>query len=173
MVDDSGTLPMARDIWGGYIVKRLRRSIKHRATIEWIIDGNCLDKFLPDIIPYLRLKKQQAEILQEFRKFVSYNNNITQSVIDYRNHLFLGLKGLHHSVPFVIDPEIRDKAKQDIVTKRFISIETRNKLSLSHKGKHHAGTYKKGVTPWITGKKHSEETKRKIGEANSKARHIY
>ena len=88
MVDDANLLPKAKDLWGGYLKYHIARSLKHRATVEWVIDGKALDVFLPTITPYLRLKKQQAEIIQEFRKFVSYNNNITQAVLDYRKHLF-------------------------------------------------------------------------------------
>lgn len=47
------------------------------------------------------------------------------------------------------------------------SEETRRKLSESHKGQVHAGTFKKGQASWNKGKKLSEEHKRKIGLANS------
>lgn len=169
VVDDSGILSAAKESWGGYLYFHKGRQNQHRDTAEWVIENGGAEAFLKDILPYLRLKKQQAEIGIEFRKFVSYNNNITENVQTYRLHLMEGLKGLHHSIPFVIDQDLRSKASKDIHTKHFISQETRQKLSDSHKGKHHAGTFKKGSKPWITGKKHSEETKRKIGESNKEA----
>lgn len=159
-------LRKAQGLWGGYLVDRPPRTKKHRPVLEWIIDGNSIGGFLEDIQPYVRVKKDQIDVIVEFRKFVSHNNNVTPSVQEYRTHLFEGLKGLHHSIPFAINPGLRNLALADVHTKRFVSAETIKKLSESHKGKHHAGTFKKGQPSWSAGKKFTEEHKRKIGEAN-------
>ena len=167
VVDESGILAKAKELWGGHLYFRKGRKTQHRDTAEWIIENDGANKFLKDTLPYLRLKKQQAEIGLEFRKFVSYNNNITDNVQKYRLHLMDGLKGLHHSIPFAIDQKLRKVALHDIKTKHFISQETRQRLSDSHKGQVHAGTFKKGCIPWTKGRKFTEEHKRKIGLANS------
>lgn len=166
VVDESGILVKAKELWGGHLYFHKGKQDQHRDTAEWIVENGGALQLLKDILPYLRLKKQQAEIGIEFRRFVSYNNNITDNVVAYRLHLMDGLKGLHHSIPFEIDQDLRNKAQKDIHTRHFISSETRKKLSESHKGKHHAGTFKKGSVPWTKGRKFSEEHKRKIGEAN-------
>lgn len=170
MVDGAGILERAKELWGGYLKERRARSVRHRNTKEWIIDGSNLDKLLPQIIPYLRLKKQQAEILVEFRSMVSKNNMVGEHIQNFRLHLMDGLKGLHHSKPFAVDKLIRDMAiyeRDNLV--RHISEETRRKLSESHKGVWHRGMFQKGCSPWTKGRKLSEEHKRKIGEANRKS----
>ena len=45
-----------------------------------------------------------------------------------------------------------------------ISEETKEKMSLSHKGRPNVGQYTEGQIPWITGKHHSEEARYKIRE---------
>lgn len=166
MVDDVRLLESVHSKWGGYIRNRKARSVNHRSTVEWVLENSKAEVLLQNLYPYMVVKKQQAGIGIEFRKFVSYNNNITDNVVVYRQHLADGLKGLHHSIPFTINQTLRKRALKDVHTKRFISRETLQKLSDSHKGKHHAGTFKKGSTPWTTGRKLTEEHKKKIGEAN-------
>jgi len=46
-----------------------------------------------------------------------------------------------------------------------LSEEHRRKISEALKGKTKSGQFKKGHKPWITGKHHSEETKRKMADA--------
>lgn len=46
--------------------------------------------------------------------------------------------------------------------------EKRKQMSEVSKGKHHSPKteFKKGIVPWISGKKHSEETRKKMSEAH-------
>jgi hypothetical protein len=94
---------------------------------------------------------------------------VSENIQKYREHLFEGLKNLHHSIPFKIDKKLRNKA---VYEKRYfgwhISEEHRQKLSESHKGLVTKGMFKKGHIPWTKGRKLSEEHRKKIGEANSK-----
>lgn len=174
MVDDTMLLTYAHSVWGGYIKARVARSDKHRATYEWLLQDKSAELFLIDVLPFLRIKKQQAEIGLEFRKFVSKNNMVTENIQKYREHLFEGLKGLHHSIPFTIDQSLRRKA---IYEKRYgkwhITEEHRQKLSESHKGILTKTMFKKGHIPWTKGRKFTEEHKRKISEANKVALKAY
>jgi len=168
MIDPEGILKQAQKRWGGYLYNRKARTDRHRATIEWNISDKSAEQLLKDVYPYLIFKKKQAEIGLEFRKFVSYNNNIGPLVQQYRQLLADNLKKLHKSINtnFEFDLDLRKKALIEIKSKRGISEETRQKLIASHKGKIHAGTFKKGQIPWSKGRKFSEEHKRKIGKAN-------
>lgn len=170
MIDNSFLLSRAQKVWGGYIRNRKARSDKHRATVEWIIQDLKAERLLNELLSFLILKKDQAKIAIEFRKFVSKNNMVTKNIENYRNHLSEGLKGLHHSIPFEIDKNLRRKATYDQKhVKWHISEEHRKKLSESHKGLLVKNMFKKGHVPWTKGRKFTEEHKRKIGLANSLA----
>jgi len=167
MVDKFEILKKAQLIWGGYLYNRKARTDKHRATIHWRVENEKAFKFLSDISPYLIGKKGEAEIAMDFRTFVSKSNRISDNIFAYRVLLFDRLKALHHSIDIPDNVVLREKALKDLKKGYFLSEEHRLKLSIAHKGQIHAGTFKKGGIPWTTGRKLSEEHKRKIGKANS------
>lgn len=169
MIDQQGILEKAKNLWGGWGKTRKARTDRHKATMEWVIEGKNVEKLIDDILPFLVGKKRQAEVVKEFRRFVSTNNIVTGDIQVYREHLLTGLKGLHHSTEFVIDEELKQKAEYEAkMFKRKFSYEHRQKLSESHKGLITKGMFKPGHSPWTKGRKLSEEHKRKIGLANSK-----
>ncbi len=174
MIDLNGVLQKGQSIWGGRVVSRKPRNERCRATIEWQIQDKVGGQFLKDVLPFLMVKKQEAELGIEFRKFVSINNMVGDNIQNYRFHLMEGIKGLHHSIPFQINQKLRDLAiKERRYGKREISEETRRRLSQSHKGLWTRGMFAKGHVPWTKGRKFSEEHKRKIGLANKVALRKY
>jgi predicted transcriptional regulator len=63
---DAEILYFLKDKYGGYINKSKAKGNKKSST-QWEIKGKIhLKNFLPSIIPYLILKKKQAELLLEF-----------------------------------------------------------------------------------------------------------
>jgi len=50
------------------VVSKKRKHLNRRTVYEANVTGECLDKLLPRICPYLRIKKQHCEIMLEMRK---------------------------------------------------------------------------------------------------------
>ncbi len=81
--------------WGGWISER-----KNRKSWEWSIQSFYAVKFLKDILPHLREKKDQAEIVIEFyrlqkRRVRQVIQKIPTEELEYRNSLIKKLKSLH------------------------------------------------------------------------------
>lgn len=67
MVDCDDLLYALCDEFGGHIHHRIARQDNHRNSTCWELKGKKLLKpFLEDIMPHLRLKTRQAELLHEF-----------------------------------------------------------------------------------------------------------
>ena len=54
--------------FGGFIYKRQVISKKHKQTYAWYLDSKKAEGFLRKIYPYLRIKKDRADIAFKFRK---------------------------------------------------------------------------------------------------------
>ena len=50
------------------VVSKKRQHLNRRAVYEANVTGECLDKLLPRLLPYLRIKKRHCEIMMEMRK---------------------------------------------------------------------------------------------------------
>ena len=50
------------------VVSKSRKHLNRRTVYEANVTGECLDKLLPRILPYLRIKKQHCEIMLRMRK---------------------------------------------------------------------------------------------------------
>ena len=50
------------------VVSKNRQHLNRRTVYESNVTGECLDKLLPRLLPYLRIKKQHCEIMLRMRK---------------------------------------------------------------------------------------------------------
>lgn len=86
--------------WGGWIYKRDRKNPKWANPYDWVLQSFYAVKFLKDILPYLKEKKDQAEIVIEFyglqkRKSRQSVQRVSDSEMEYRKSLVAKLKSLH------------------------------------------------------------------------------
>ena len=58
----------------GYIDYRKQINIKHKKAFVWRLTSNPCRALLPLILPYLRIKKQQSELLLEYLNLVAKAN---------------------------------------------------------------------------------------------------
>jgi hypothetical protein len=86
-------------IWGGKVHKRTSRGLNHSDITEWRLYSNQAGKFLKDILPFLKIKKEQAEIVLRLRFLQTRKRNGTNIIpdkeISYRKELTDKLKSLH------------------------------------------------------------------------------
>ena len=106
MVDGLGVLEEGQKIWGGWIYKRERskKNVKWQDSYDWSLQNGNVDKFLKDILPYLRIKKRQAEIVLEYRSLQRKKRTIAsggtglfqipEKELEYRKKLETELKSL-------------------------------------------------------------------------------
>jgi hypothetical protein len=50
------------------VVSKKRKHLNRRTVYEANVTGECLDKLLPSLLPYLRIKKHHCEIMLRMRK---------------------------------------------------------------------------------------------------------
>jgi hypothetical protein len=90
-------LEEGKNIWGGYLMHRQRKGGSEYR--EWVLQHGKAAKFLKDILPHLRIKKEQAEIALRYR-FLQVRkrkgtNVISEDELKYRQELENKLKSLH------------------------------------------------------------------------------
>ena len=66
--DKAQPLPVGQRTWGGSLNKRLPRKGNAKEVLDWRLWTKSAEKFLRDVVPYLRIKKEQAEIVLLYRK---------------------------------------------------------------------------------------------------------
>jgi len=76
-------LEMVKELFGGGLHISNRT---HRICYSWTASGNIAWNFLKHIIPFLRIKKQQAQLGIDFHESIAPHNNIklTQEQLDFR-----------------------------------------------------------------------------------------
>lgn len=75
--------------FGGLIYDKPRKHInpKWKMQIEWFTTRGLLDELLPLIIPYLIIKREQAEIMIKFResfKIKYFKRKVPENIQDFR-----------------------------------------------------------------------------------------
>ena len=56
-----------REIWGGQVTSKGSGKNRKRECHQWQVVMNDAEKFLQDVLPYLKVKKAQAVLALEFR----------------------------------------------------------------------------------------------------------
>ena len=79
-----------KKIWGGGIAKHTTDMEKWKDSYMWTLSLTNLSRFLKEIIPYLKLRKKQAEIGIKFR---TYKN--MRKVDSERKSLYLQMRTLN------------------------------------------------------------------------------
>ena len=90
-------LEEAHQTWGGYIYERNRP--EQTQYFEWVLQHGKAEKFLLDIFPFLKEKREQAEIALRLRFLQTRRregtNQIYENEQEYRKELEVKLKSLH------------------------------------------------------------------------------
>lgn len=95
--DSKLVLERAKELWGGSLFNRKPRLNNHHWVLTWSLFTKGAEKFLCDIYPYLVVKKEQAEIVFQFRALqIKGKNRISIKEQLVRINLRDKLKQLHH-----------------------------------------------------------------------------
>ena len=57
-----------KEFYGGFIICAIRKNLRQNNLWLWYVCANKATKFLVDILPYLRIKKERARLAIEFQK---------------------------------------------------------------------------------------------------------
>jgi hypothetical protein len=96
-MSDPRILKLFHDEYGGNIQFYESKTIKHKDAWMWYATGNTLEKLLVDVMPYLIIKKPQAEIVLELRNSMKTHVHfvrgkkgtqcVPQDIMEYRQGL--------------------------------------------------------------------------------------
>lgn len=81
----------------GVIAGKLQKSDKHRPCYLWTVQADGLRQLIPVLLPYLRTKKRDAEILLEYLQSVTATNGYNLSAIDRKIKYRLLLDEIHRT----------------------------------------------------------------------------
>jgi hypothetical protein len=83
--------------FGGSIGKRSVKNSSHRQSWGWFLYGKRAIEILESVLPYLIIKKQQAEMMIEYQKQSIHKNGkkLSASELCYRDYLFFKMKELN------------------------------------------------------------------------------
>ena len=89
--------------FGGLIYKKSRKkqNIKWKDQIEWFTTRGLLDTLLPLLLPFLIIKKEQAEIMIKFRSTFTNKTErikVPESIQDFRLECLNKIKQLNHPI---------------------------------------------------------------------------
>lgn len=62
---ERGAIEFARDNFGGAILRYGRKNPKHRPLYEWHVTGRAAALLLHEVLPYLKIKSEQARLAIE------------------------------------------------------------------------------------------------------------
>lgn len=83
------------------VVSKKRKHLNRRTVYEANVTGECLDKLLPRILPYLRIKKQHCEIIIRMRKTYAIpkkgiiRSSVTPEIFDIRCRCHYSLSSIN------------------------------------------------------------------------------
>jgi len=83
--------------FGGLVYSR--KSKEHpdwRKKWEWVLDKKQVDLILKDIIPFLQIKKEQANLALKFRKTIGNRTRISNSILRKREQYYQDMKQLNN-----------------------------------------------------------------------------
>jgi len=81
----------------GTIRKAKRRSLKHKQQLTWQVNGEELKYLLPELIPYLKIKREQSKLVLEYCKTICKWNRsfLPVYIINKREKIYQKLKQLN------------------------------------------------------------------------------
>ena len=80
--------------FGGLSYKRHHKKWKTR--YEWVLEKKDISSFISKLLPFLIIKKQQAETIIKFRKtFPSKRRKLSSKTLSIRSQLYFHLKSLN------------------------------------------------------------------------------
>lgn len=88
--DKGIALEEGQKLWGGTLHKRDPRKHNHKEVMSWRLFTTDAEHFLKDILPYVKLKKEQVKIALEFRKLKTRKKGsklVTSKEWEYRKKL--------------------------------------------------------------------------------------
>lgn len=88
MCDPLFIYQLAKDFSFGRVVVRPQRHSKWKKSAEWRFGSNCCREILPKILPYLRVKKQEAKMLMEYLSLAKHiPRRVPAKLIIYRERV--------------------------------------------------------------------------------------
>lgn len=94
-ITDKAICPILKDNFGGYITFSKSKKSNHKDAYRWTIQGKLLTGLLKDLIPHLIIKKQQANILLQFRNLITIDGKPSNDNLDRRELLYKEIKKLN------------------------------------------------------------------------------
>jgi hypothetical protein len=91
---------LAHSLYGGYLNIRPPRAQSKKNLNVWMANNEEAERFLIEVLPYLRAKRDQAHVFLEFRQtYLRYNRagrgaKVPADVIDLRDRLVTHCKAL-------------------------------------------------------------------------------
>lgn len=69
---DRAVLDELQTIWGGRVRLHRRRVAHQKSVYVWVLSARSARKFLTDVYPFLRIKKQRAELFLAYGEFIRF-----------------------------------------------------------------------------------------------------
>ncbi len=102
-----------KECCGGSIYEN-KRKVNRKIAWTWQISNKMAGDFLRDILPYLKVKKQQAILAIELQSMKGQNSNkrTTNSQFNRETEIYTELKLIHKSDSVIIRPKKEPEGKQ-------------------------------------------------------------
>ncbi len=86
-----------KNLFGGSIQCRIYQNKNHKQAYSWTLSNLSAVNFLKSILPFLRIKKSQAELAIEFQSTVigRGRRKIPENIFKIRDDMFLQMKELN------------------------------------------------------------------------------
>ncbi len=89
--------------YGGHLYTQKRRSPRHKIGYRWGLTQQQAEDFLKEMLPYLIIKKEQAELALLLRQTVDVNNRrngrgLPQKTVNFREILWYKMRRLNSDV---------------------------------------------------------------------------
>ena len=103
-------LKLLKEEYGGYYAEYARKKLVHRDTVFWRVTDNKATILLEDILPYLIIKREQAEIVIRFSKLKTDRKSqgrnkkpLSSEEKSERDHLVLSIRLLNQKGPIAVN----------------------------------------------------------------------
>lgn len=103
-ITNTNDIPLnkGKNKWGGTVHLKTNNKLKRKPCFVWVLQGKTAENFLLSVLPFLRIKKEQALLAIEFQSTKIYSGKkiVPEDIYKYREGIKLKISNLNQGITY-------------------------------------------------------------------------